>query len=101
MTRKKPTARELIEDTVDEIMLADGFDDAILGIAQRCGQPVVAVYDAQKCIEILMSRDGMGWEEAREYYEFNVVGAWVGPGTPVFLERLNDLADFGEDETWQ
>jgi len=40
----------------------------------------------KKVLEILMTRDGMSYEEAREFYEFNIVGAYVGPGTPVFVE---------------
>jgi len=44
------------------------------------------VYSVKKVLEILMTRDGMSHEEAREFYEFNIVGAYVGPGTPVFVE---------------
>ena len=30
-------------------------------------------------------RDGMTQEEALEFFEFNVVGAWVGEQTPIFV----------------
>lgn len=36
-------------------------------------------------IETLVSRDGMTYEDAQEYYDFNVVGAWVGEATPCFV----------------
>jgi hypothetical protein len=72
------------EDT--EILLADGFEDAFLGIGKQFNNSY-AVYDRTKCIEILM-RD-MSEEEAEEYFEFNVQGAWVGEHTPLFLEPLN------------
>ena len=35
-------------------------------------------------------KDGMTDEEAMEYFEFNVVGAWMGEGTPIFLYRGED-----------
>jgi hypothetical protein len=70
-----------------EALLADGFEDAIVGVAVRCGQPTLAVYDAEKCIQILVERDGMDDDEASEYFEFNVVGAWGGDGTPLFMWR--------------
>lgn len=74
-------------DELEGAMLADGFEDAILGVAYRaCSMPVVA-YDYHSCIEILVDRDGMSWSEALDYFEFNVVGAFVGEGTPVFIER--------------
>jgi hypothetical protein len=70
-----------------DALLADGFDEAILGIAERCTQPALVVYDTQKCIEILMTRDGMTYDEAWEYFDFNTIGAWVGDMTPLFLTR--------------
>ena len=69
----------------EEIALADGFEDAYLGIIRRCGQSPHAIYDRAKCIEILVARDGMDESEAEEFFEYNVAGAWVGPGTPGFV----------------
>lgn len=70
---------------MDQTLKADGFDDAFVGVIQRCGQPVVLAYDYDKALQILVDRDGMSREEAEEYMEFNVVGAWVGDGTPAFV----------------
>ena len=70
----------------EELLLADGFDAALIGTGERCGQPTIAVYDREKCIEVLEKRDGMTQEEANEFFEFNVVGAWVGEQTPIFVD---------------
>ena len=70
----------------EELLLADGFEAALIGTGERCGQPTIAVYDREKCIELLMTRDGMTDEEAVEFFEFNVVGAWVGEQTPIFVD---------------
>jgi hypothetical protein len=70
----------------EEITLADGFEDAFLGVARQFGKPF-AIYDREKCIDILVNRDGMSHEEAEEYFQFNVEGAWVGENTPAFLEK--------------
>ena len=66
------------------MIIADGFDEAFLGTGSRCGFEDVAVYDADKCIEALI-KHGMTDEEAVEYFEYNVLGAWIGDITPVFL----------------
>jgi len=63
---------------------ADGFNDALIGVGYQFNQKL-AVYDYNKCINILCDRDGMTIEEAGEYMEYNVVGAWVGDGTPIFV----------------
>ncbi len=44
----------------------------------------VLVYDGEQIRENLM-RDGMTSEDAREYIEFNIEGAYVGLGTPVIV----------------
>ena len=67
-------------------MKADGFDDAILGMSTRIGDESLIAYDYDKCIEILQKE--MSYEEAVEYMEFNVVGSYVGEGTPIFIKRL-------------
>jgi hypothetical protein len=66
----------------------EGHDNAILGPAmvwRESGLCDVLVYDAEKIRETLMQRDGMSSEEAREYIEFNIEGAYVGEGTPVLV----------------
>ena len=44
----------------------------------------VLVYDGEQIRENLM-RDGMTSEDAREYIEFNIEGAYVGQDTPVIV----------------
>ena len=76
----------------DDILLADGFEDAFIGIGHRCGQPDVAIYSIPAAIEVLMTRDHVTREDAEEYLAFNSIGAWVGTRTPVWV----DLMTFAE-----
>ena len=71
----------------ENILYAEGFEAALLGIARSCGAQPKACYDYDKCIEILISRDKMSREDAIDFFEFNVVGAYVGEYTPAFLEK--------------
>ena len=68
------------------ILLADGLDEAFIGIGWQFNTPI-AMYDRDKCIEILESQ-GMTPDEAQEYFYFNTQGAYVGEQTPIFLERI-------------
>ena len=89
------TPHEIIEQLREEnpqAILADGLEDALVGIARRCGQPSLAVYAIDKCIEMLVSRDGMTEEEAEEFLEFNSIGAWAGENTPVWLQETPSRA---------
>ena len=83
---------------INHTLLADGFEDAFIGHFQRVGKPRVAVYDYDKCIKVLVNRDGMSECGADEYLQFNAVGAWVGEGPPAFMHKtdidsFNDLCD--------
>ena len=83
-------AKEDIQRTLKthgKIMRADGLDDAIIGVATRPNMEDVLAYDVDKIIEILMKRDGMSYEEAYEFYGYNIASAWVGETTPVFIDK--------------
>ena len=79
---------EMIDtEPLDGAMLADGFEGALVGYGYQFSYPV-AVYSKMDCMNILMERDGMTDEEAMEYFDFNVQGAWMGESTPVFLDDI-------------
>lgn len=73
----------------NEALLADGFEDALIGWVERFNTGPLALYDRSKCIQILMERDEMSWDEAEEFFQYNVTGAWVGDGTPAFAVLLH------------
>jgi len=74
---------EYLSEWNPEALLADGMEDALVGTATRPGSETVALYDRAKCVALLVAQ-GMTDDEAEEFFEYNVAGAWVGPGTPVF-----------------
>ena len=85
--------REVLGDEENPPMLADGLDGALIGIVRdrwRCNGDPIAVYDRAKCIEILAKDMEISPEEAEEFFEYNTAGAYVGPTTPMFLERPDE-----------
>lgn len=76
---------EELSEVNPDALVADGFEGAYVGYASQYPSPPLAVYDSDKCISILMERDGMDYAGAVEFFEFNVLGAYVGEGTPLFL----------------
>ena len=81
-----PDLKQWLADVAPDAFLADGLDEAIIGVVARVGQPTIVVYERTLCLEIL-SQDTDTYEQAEEHFEFNVRGAWVGPWTPAFLVR--------------
>lgn len=74
-----------ITEEYPDLLTLDGFDEAVIGVVERIDLLVVC-YDRNKIIQILM-RD-MNYEEAFEYYEYNILGAYMGESTPVYLDYM-------------
>ncbi len=71
-----------------QIMLVMGLDRAFIGLTREWSGHVRAVYDYDKAVKHFMRRDKMTEEEATEHMEFNVVGAYVGEATPLWVNRM-------------
>jgi hypothetical protein len=77
----------------DEVMLAAGLDRAFLGLTREWSGHTRAVYDYDRCVKVFMRRDKMTEEDAIEFMDFNVVGAYVGEATPLFVKRMKITMD--------
>jgi len=88
-----PCRKRIVErllEIEEDATFADGYDDAIIGLGMVHTRKPVVVYDRQKCIETLVKRDGMSYDEAEEFFCFNTDCAWVGEQTPMFLDRCEE-----------
>ena len=99
------TIKEFCQETDSEeswILLADGFEEAFVGIGNQHTKEPVAIYDREKCIEILVRRFSKSgrkdeddlYTEAVEYLDFNVTGSWVGDRTPIFMSSIESYKTF-------
>jgi hypothetical protein len=75
-------------DEKDKILLADGLEEAFLGVSDSFNGVHVAIYDINTIISNFV-RDGMSDEDAWEWFEYNIRGAFMGEYTPIFLRRFD------------
>lgn len=79
------TRDDLAEINPDLLVVDPPYlDQAIVGVVDRINFQAVC-YNPRKIVTLLMKYDGMDYEEAVEYMNFNIIGAYVGEHTPVFL----------------
>ena len=71
-----------------ELLFADGFNDAIIGVDFSTRR---VVYSIERCLEILETKEGMSAEDAMDHFYYNVGGAWVGDKTPIWIHELEKL----------
>ena len=50
------------------------------------GERTRVVYDMELILELLMGRSEMSYEEAVEYFDYNIAGSHMGDYTPLYLE---------------
>jgi hypothetical protein len=85
MITMKETTRSKLLETISEFnpeaKLADGFEDSILGYDTK-GR---VIYSVNSILDTLVNRDGMDYDEAQEYFGFNIECAYVGEYTPIYM----------------
>ncbi len=76
----------LLED--EECLVADGFDEAVIGVVY--GVEPKAVYSVQKIIDILIEEDEMDIADAIEHFEYNIAGSYMGEKTPIYVYDIQE-----------
>ena len=67
------------------VITFDGLDAAIIGYGNQWSREPVAVYSERKIWDVLQGQ-GMSFEDAVEWYDFNIRCLWCGEQTPLILE---------------
>jgi len=102
----KATLDEIIA-VDEELLIADGYNDAIIGYAETHEGEKMVLYDSDKCIAVLQKDfeketkernpektqeaiDQETYQDAVEYFEYNTIGAYVGDKTPAFAVLIKE-----------
>jgi hypothetical protein len=75
----------ILDDVYDGMIVLDGFNDCILGRVEQAGSDTKILYSIKAILSKLMERDGMSYEEAYEFYEYNILGLHGHEPFPAFL----------------
>tara|TARA_S200002703_G_scaffold156778_2_gene163135 strand:- start:372 stop:695 length:324 start_codon:yes stop_codon:yes gene_type:complete len=73
--------------------LPERYDDCVMGYGSKAGAEDCLIYDVDSVLQILM--EDMTYDEAFEYFEYNIAGAYVGETTPIFLwpKTMKEIED--------
>lgn len=66
---------------------AEYFDNCVIGLSEPDNR---VVYSVRKIIDLLIDKDGMGEEEAWEYFHYNIAGAHMGEKTPIYVDGIEE-----------
>lgn len=83
--------REAVFNTLEsrglKAVLLCGYDDAIIGLRDTDVGGASICYDTAKILKALV-KTGMNYDEAVEFFEFNIEGAKFSEGNPTFIDTL-------------
>ncbi|MCD6435564.1 MAG: hypothetical protein J7L15_04180 [Clostridiales bacterium] len=77
--------------------LADIFDNAIVGTGRKNSKKVLAVYDSQKILDIIIKEFNKSELEAYEYFEKILKEAYAGDYDPIFICDFRGIADTDDE----
>ena len=90
MNHKVKKLLDELGETSPEATWPKGLEDAIIGTVERNCLPIMVLLDKDKCVDILMARDGMTYREAEDWLDYNVIGTYLGEGTACFATLIDE-----------
>ena len=78
---------EIAEAEECPMLTFDGFDEAIIGYGGQSGQDPCFIYDYDKILDILITKDSMSLDDAVDYLEYNLIKSYLGEGTPIISRK--------------
>lgn len=87
-TFDNPILKKILESEehdVDSLIVLQGLSRAVIGISERWGEIPKLVYDKDIIFDILVNDEGMTEEEAMDHFYYNILGMYMGEGTPVYI----------------
>jgi hypothetical protein len=76
----------ITETYYDESFLKmDGFDSCVIGMDQT---NLKLIYSKKAILDVLINENDLSELEAIEYYEFNILGCYMGEKTPILCDDI-------------
>jgi len=90
MTTIRDEVKEILDFIADDnpdAITYDGFDNAIIGwtFPSRDTEYPVLAYSHTGILQILMERDSMSYFDARDYFDYNILGLTLGEDQPIVI----------------
>lgn len=79
--------KKFLDSFEDGIEVANNLDYAFVGLAQT-KHGYVTVYSTELIVEQLMEEDMMNYDDAEEFMMYNMVSAYTGDRSPIFVDFI-------------
>lgn len=75
----------IMESLPEDSLMPVGLEGAILGFDDSSERLILSI---QACLDIIVKRDHMSYDDALEFFYYNVAGSYVGEKTPIWCYDL-------------
>lgn len=99
MNKKKSLLIKQIirEINKDSVFIEKEFDEALIGYGMSHGERPSAVYNTDKCIEILIDKFDMDEMEAYTHFSTNIHSPKKIKNAPIFVSDFRNIKEFNFD----
>ena len=88
MNRRQILKKIINKDSFNDdeiVVLADGFEDAFVGVTIT--KPKKVIYDYWKCLDCIIKKEDLEFDEALDFLDEFVLED-LGRNTPIYIEQL-------------
>jgi hypothetical protein len=85
---KQEKLREFLMSFEGDIVILDGYEEALIGISNLPNIGYVAVYSSSDIIKNLIENDLMDLDTAEDYFLYNILGSYIGDKSPIFVDTV-------------
>lgn len=76
--------RDLFEKD-EYVILADGFEEAFLGVSVN--KPARVIYDYWKCLDLIIKKDDAEFDEAMDWLD-DFIDEELGEHSPLYIKQI-------------
>lgn len=76
-----------LKELNSDIIFYSGLDDALVGYCDIFNK-TIALYDKEKAVNILVTKNNWSEEDALEFFNYNIIDSYLGEFTPGFITYL-------------
>lgn len=83
--------KDIILEENPNAEIVNGYDDALIGFGRRQGNINIAVYNIDKCIEIIKENNKISYTEAYSRFKKTLEKGYIDENSPIFINDFREI----------
>ena len=89
--------KDIILEENPNAEIIDSYDYALIGFGRKQGNVNIAVYNIDKCIEIIKENNKISYMEAYSRFKKTLEKGYIDENSPIFINDFRKLKEISND----